>query len=429
MSQRYSSFAAYKDSSSDWLGKIPDHWQEMRLGTLFKRVKETNHPRAELLSVYRDHGVVPKSSRDDNFNKASEDLSSYQLVRKGDLVLNKMKTWQGSIAISDYEGIVSPAYFTYRSKPKIVDKIAHPQFLHYLLRSGNYISQYLRCSKGIRVNQWDLDPDLFKVLSVLIPPLDEQRRIAAFLDHETAKVDTLIAKQERLIQLLEEKRQAVISHAIERREGDRMARLAHFINLLPGYAFKSQTFSKNPNDTPLLRGINVGVGSTKWDETVNFSGESRAVQEFFLEAGDIVLGMDRPWIKEGARVAKIAASDLPCLLVQRVARLRAINGLDQDFLLLALKSNEFRSYIESDLTGVSVPHLSPEQIKGFRIPVIDRDEQKRRVTQVKTVTTKIDLTVQKSRKSIALLSERRASVISAAVTGKIDTRDWKPYNV
>ena len=153
--------------------------------------------------------MVPKASRDDNFNKPSDDLAVYQLVEPGDLAINKMKAWQGAVAISGHRGIVSPAYFIYEATHG-----ENARFLHYLLRSPRYIAGYLSISKGIRVNQWDLEPQYHSRMQVLLPPKSDQAAIAAFLDRETAKIDSLIAEQEKLIALLAEKRQANISRAV-----------------------------------------------------------------------------------------------------------------------------------------------------------------------------------------------------------------------
>lgn len=213
MQGKYQAYPEYKNSGIEWLNKIPKNWKTICVGRLFSRTKRTNHTDKELLSVYRDYGVIPKSSRDDNNNKPSEDLSPYQLVEPDDLVMNKMKAWQGSIAISEYKGIVSPAYFVYQPMQRLFE-VAHPKYVHYLLRNPIYIAQYLRRSKGIRVNQWDLDPDEFKRIELLLPSKKEQQLIFNFLDQETAKIDTLIEKQQQLIKLLKEKRQAVISHAV-----------------------------------------------------------------------------------------------------------------------------------------------------------------------------------------------------------------------
>ena len=126
-------------------------WATYRLRHLLRRTSETGFPDEELLSVYRDHGVVRKRDRQDNYNRPGEDLSSYQLVLPGDLVLNKMKTWQGSLGVSQHRGIVSPAYYVCRVAPSI-----HRRYLHHLLRSRLLVAEYASRSKGIRVNQWDL---------------------------------------------------------------------------------------------------------------------------------------------------------------------------------------------------------------------------------------------------------------------------------
>ncbi len=129
---KYQQYEEYKDSGVEWLGEIPKGWNTIQVGRLYIRNKRTGFVEKELLSVYRDYGVIPKSSRDDNNNKPSDDLSPYQLVKPDDLVMNKMKAWQGSIAISEYEGIVSPAYFVYEPNPKLFD-LAFPRSLSQTL--------------------------------------------------------------------------------------------------------------------------------------------------------------------------------------------------------------------------------------------------------------------------------------------------------
>ena len=201
--------APMKDSGVEWLGDVPEHWQQKPIWSLFKRIKRTNFPTERLLSVYRDYGVIPKDSRDDNHNRASEDLTPYQLVCANDLVINKMKAWQGSIAISELRGIVSPAYYIYQPKAEY-----HSKYIHFLIRSAYYIQSYKNYSKGIRVNQWDLESEAFTHIDLLLPSLDEQQKIVAFLDTETARIDNLISKQKSLIEKLKEYRTSIISHAV-----------------------------------------------------------------------------------------------------------------------------------------------------------------------------------------------------------------------
>ena len=201
--------APMKDSGVEWLGEVPEHWEQKPIWSMFARTKRTNHPNELLLSVYRDYGVIPKNSRDDNHNRASEDLTPYQLVNPNDLVINKMKAWQGSIAISEHRGIVSPAYYIYEPK-----KPYYSKYIHHLIRSVYFIQSYKNFSKGIRVNQWDLEHDAFTHINLLLPPLTEQQKIVSFLDSETSRIDILIAKQEKLIEKLKEYRSSIISHAV-----------------------------------------------------------------------------------------------------------------------------------------------------------------------------------------------------------------------
>jgi type I restriction enzyme S subunit len=158
----------------DWLNTIPSGWSLTKLKSIYTPKKEYSDKEEELLSVYRDFGVIPKSSRDDNFNRASEDLSKYILIQPDDLVINKMKAWQGSIAISKYRGIVSPAYFTYKPNIDTKTKFFLP-YLHHLLRSPLFVEVYKRISNGIRPQQWDLDPYLFSTLPIPMPPIDTQK--------------------------------------------------------------------------------------------------------------------------------------------------------------------------------------------------------------------------------------------------------------
>ena len=169
------------------------NWSEAPLRALYRRVEQFGCPDLPLLSVYRDHGVIPRTGRVDNYNKPSADLSGHKVVQRGDLVINKMKTWQGSLGVSDFEGIVSPAYFVGQPIGDVVDR-----FMHHLLRSRRLIAEYGARSKGIRPSQWDLPWDNFASIKVRLPPLEVQQAIADYLDLETARIDSLISKKRRL---------------------------------------------------------------------------------------------------------------------------------------------------------------------------------------------------------------------------------------
>lgn len=198
-----------KDSGIEWIGEIPEEWKIDKIKYHLKRNEPKNHGNAIVLSVYRDYGVIPKDSRDDNHNVTSEDTSKYKYVKKGQLVINKMKAWQGSLAVSDYNGIVSPAYFIY----DFTDEEYNHKYFHYLVRSC-YKEEFKRISGGIREGQWDLSPEAFANTLALLPPLVEQKYIANYLDIQCSEIDATAEDIQKEISLLEEYKKSVITEAV-----------------------------------------------------------------------------------------------------------------------------------------------------------------------------------------------------------------------
>lgn len=197
--------APMKDSGLPWVGKVPQHWMIEKVKYHLTRKETKNQPDKQVLSVYREYGVIPKDSRDDNHNVTSEDTSKYKYVKQGNLVINKMKAWQGSMGVSDYEGIVSPAYFIYH----FTDNLLVPKYLHYLFRSC-YKDEFRRISGGIREGQWDLDPDEFANTMVLLPPVQEQKEIIQVIDGKTNEIEATIAKKKEQLEILADYKKSLI---------------------------------------------------------------------------------------------------------------------------------------------------------------------------------------------------------------------------
>lgn len=197
------------DSGFDWRGIVPAHWTQGRLKDHFRQEKRQGYENLTVLSVYREFGVIEKSSRDDNINKTPEDLTKYQLVNQDDLVINKMKAWQGSMGIALMRGITSPDYVVMRP---VGDH--DPRYMHHYLRAQPMPWVYRLISNGIRTDQWRMEPEKFLRLPIFMPPKDEQRRIADQIDVELERVRGLVALTERSIDLLREKRAALITAAV-----------------------------------------------------------------------------------------------------------------------------------------------------------------------------------------------------------------------
>lgn len=197
--------AEMKDSGIEWIGEIPKDWKVDKIKYHLKRNEPKNPGNAIVLSVYRDYGVIPKDSRDDNHNVTSEDTSKYKYVKKGQLVINKMKAWQGSLAVSDYDGIVSPAYFIY----DFIDEEYNHKYFHYLVRSC-YKEEFKRISGGIREGQWDLSPEGFSNTLVLLPSIEEQNKILDYILQKEMEIDSLIADKKRQLDILTEYKKSLI---------------------------------------------------------------------------------------------------------------------------------------------------------------------------------------------------------------------------
>ena len=197
--------AEMKDSGIAWIGEIPKDWKVDKIKYHLKRNEPKNPGNAIVLSVYRDYGVIPKDSRDDNHNVTSEDTSKYKYVKKGQLVINKMKAWQGSLAVSDYDGIVSPAYFIY----DFIDEEYNHKYFHYLVRSC-YKEEFKRISGGIREGQWDLSPEGFSNTLVLLPSIEEQNEILDYILQKEMEIDAIIADKKRQRGILAEYKKSLI---------------------------------------------------------------------------------------------------------------------------------------------------------------------------------------------------------------------------
>ena len=431
----FPAYPAYKNSGVDWLGEIPEGWSIKPLWALFRRHKLTGFPDEQLLSVYRDYGVIPKASRDDNFNKPSDDLGAYQLVQVGDLAINKMKAWQGSVGISSHKGIVSPAYHVYAPRHSEV-----PQYLHHLFRCNEYIAGYIAISKGIRVNQWDLEPQQHSRMSVLLPSFQEQTQIARFLEHETARIDALIEEQQRLIELLKEKRQAVISHAVTKGLDPAVQMKdsgVEWLGEVPVHWEVSRlkfvtTIVDCKNRTPeyvdggeylVVRTSNVknqilSLEGALYTDEANFKIWT---QRGVPPVGSILFTREAP-----AGEVCLVPEAVPLCLGQRMMNIIPHDVGCTAFLFDFLTSDCLARYIESVAHGSTVSHLRVEQIYDIPVAIPALDEQMQIDELVSDLKRKYSDLISEANQAVLLLQERRSALISAAVTGKIDVRGWRP---
>lgn len=202
--------APMKYSSVKWLGDIPAHWRIVKLRQILHPVSEKNHPELPLLSVVREQGVILRDVEDteSNHNYIPDDLSGYKVVKKGQFAMNKMKAWQGSYGVSDYTGIVSPAYFIFDVA------FENLEYFHYAIRSKVYVNFFAQASDGIRVGQWDLQMDKMKEIPFIVPPIEEQEAIVEYIKHALPKYDIAIEKLSEAVDVLEEYKAKLIADTV-----------------------------------------------------------------------------------------------------------------------------------------------------------------------------------------------------------------------
>ena len=202
-------------------------------------------------------------------------------------------------------------------------------------------------------------------------------------------------------------------------DSGRWGTIRHVVDLLPGYAFPSSSFVEE--GIRLLRGANIAPGRLRWETDVHFLApeDRQGLSDYELTDGDLVLGMDRPFIASGIRVAFVTASDLPCLLVQRVARIRTSKRADPRYIRFLIESDAFVAHLSPITTGVSVPHVSAEQILSFRAPLPPYDVQVALATRLERRRADIAALEVRLNLQIDLLTERRQALITAAVTGEL----------
>ena len=199
-----------KDSGVKWLGDIPAHWKVTKLRQILHPVSEKNHPEFPLLSVVREQGVILRDVEDKeaNHNFIPDDLSGYKVVRKWQFAMNKMKAWQGSYGVSDYTGIVSPAYFIFDIA------FENLEYFHYAIRSKVYVNFFAQASDGIRVGQWDLQMDKMKEIPFIVPPADEQIAIVKHIKQALPQYDAAIEKLTEEVAVLEEYKNKIIADTV-----------------------------------------------------------------------------------------------------------------------------------------------------------------------------------------------------------------------
>ena len=458
-----------KTSGVVWIGDIPEGWEVVPARHIFEEVtaKNKNGQYTRQLS-FRYGEIVDKGPNQSHNASPEETILTYTIVEPDTIMINGLNLNYDilslRVAIVKEIGIITSAYLAVVPQGSRII----PLYALYLLKAYDFKMVFHGQGSGIRMTLKFAD---FAALPIVLPPLIEQKAIAAYLDEKCGAIDEAIVEakkgieeykawkkslifevvtgkrrvgffnaeskcaRDEVVGLPERSEPEGLQGAARRRvaekmkssgipwigdvpEGWKVMKLKYLIDVLPGYAFKSEGFDFS-NGVRLLRGINVGVSSLKWDECVYWSSViNEELAAYQIQDGDLIIGLDRPWIADGTRVCFAKKEDLPCLLVQRVCRLRSLGGVILQIVNYWLSSEGFESALSCETTGVSVPHISPGQIMEFRIALPSLHEQRAIADCLDEKCAAIDAMIAEKEALIADLEAYKKSLIYETVTGK-----------
>lgn len=398
-------YSEYKDSGAQWLGKIPKHWDVIKAKYLWNEVFSFSENGSEnLLSVSQYDGVTQAKNE-----SRSESLKGYKKVVKNNLVINIMLAWMGGLGVSEYNGIVSPAYCVYRLK-----KAANPQFMHYLYKTPMYLAEFARHSTGVIPSRWRMYTDDFGQVLTLIPPIDEQDKIVSYLDKVTSKIDEAIAQQQKMIDLLNERKQIIINNAVtkglnpdapmkdsgidwigEIPEHWEQKRLRFLCNIKTG---DKDTIDREDNGKyPFY------VRSPKIEHINSFSFDGEAV----LMAGDGV---------GAGKVFHYVKGKFGCH--QRVYIIYNFKNVEGEYLYYYMQI-KFKHIIEQYSAKSTVDSVRLFMLQNFNMLIPSTQEQNNIISHIKNATVRIDKVISFQQRMLALLQERKQIIINDVVTGKV----------
>lgn len=433
-----SAYSEYKPSDAAWLGDIPKHWSLESLRGQFEELKDKNVGALDqnYLSLVAGRGVMPYAEKGEMGNKKPDDLEKCKLVKAGNFVINSMNFGIGAFGVSAHDGVCSPVYVVLEpSEPRSL------RYLRWIFDNPGFREVAQSFGNGILAHRAAIGWDDLKLMKIGVPPIEEQEAIATFLDRETAKIDALVTEQERLIALLKEKRQAVISHAVTKGlDPDapmkdsgiewlgeipahwEVGKLFYGARLQSGYAFSSGDFGSE--GVPVVRMNNLDRGKLDLSEAVRIS-DAVCNPAVALCPGDLVWGMSGSIGETGSlgNFAVVVEHDIPCQLNQRVGRfLINKNRMAPEFLQIWIQSQPFYLQIMLAVTGTAQFNVSAEQVQSTMAAFPPLDEQQLINEYITGECLRFASIIDEAQAAITLLQERRAALISAAVTGKIDVR-------
>jgi len=435
-------YSEYKVSDQDWFGSVPLHWSVLPNRAIFEEVKDRNHPDEEMLSVTITRGIVrQKTLLANSSKKDSSNLnkSAYKLVQPHDIAYNKMRAWQGAIGVSNFRGIISPAYVVMRlRKSKNL-----PRYFHHLYRTPMFAKEAERWSYGITSDMWSLRPEHFKMIYTPEPPEEEQATIVRFLNWVNNRLGRAIKAKQKQIELLNEQKQAIIHGRVTRGLDPSVPlkpsgmpwlgeipthwdvrKLRTCAELIVSNVDKHSHVNEKPvrlcNYTDVYKNEHI-------TSTLNFmhaTATDEEILKFRIRVGDVVITKDSEEWDDIGVPSFVAYEDDDLVCGYHLAILRPRRDLVLgDFLFRTLQDRFVATQMHISAKGVTRYGLSHQGIKDIIIPLPPKNEQMSICTTLSRDLERFDIIRARLEREIDLLQEYRTRLIADVVTGKLDVRE------
>lgn len=426
-------YPTYYPVQYDYVSQLPEGWQLLPNIAIFRERIERGFDNEELLSVTIGKGVIRQSDVDIKKDSSNEDKSKYKLIKVGDIAYNRMRMWQGALGYSDYQGITSPAYVILKPKMEI-----NQRFFHYMFRTGFYTNYSKRFSYGIVDDQLSLRYVDLKRMYSIVPPLETQNAIVAYLDRKTQQIQEFIAKKERLIELLEEEKQSIINKSVIQGIDKNIKFKETDLGLIPvhweikrlgtlGRFYKGGNISREELTTLFVSDDDVsailyGDIYTKYNievtTVINKVSKITAIKSVKLNKGDLLFTGSGE-TKEDIGKCVLFNSDLETFAGGDVIifKQRHVDGL---FLSYSQNSNlaKYQRYLSSK--GEIIIHTYGSLLRNVYMPFPPSiEEQKQIATYIKNECLKIDNAIFKANSEIEKAKEYQESLITQIVTGQL----------
>lgn len=411
-----------KDSGTLAFGTIPSTWKITKFKNLFCLRSTKNTGNRELLSVYLDKGVISYSDSDGmQVHKPSESLAAYQNVEIGDFVLNNQQAWRGSVGVSKYRGIISPAYFVY----SMTDECYAP-YMNYLLRDSSMVHQYELASRGVGTIQRNLFAPWLKNRIVLIPPIYEQKEIAVFLDSQCSEIDVISADIQKEIEILEQYKRSVITEAVtkglnpeaEMKDSgiEWVGNIPVHWDVRPLYYYFAERKKKNylgqeQNLLSLSYGkvIRKDINTSEGLLPDSFNGYN------IIEPGDIVLRLtDLQNDKRSLRTGLVKEHGI---ITSAYVTLKAAKEVVPEYFHYLLHAYDVMKVLYNMGNGVR-QGLNYSELSKMHIVAPPLDEQKNIAARLDCVCKGIESIIASKKQQLAVIDSYKKSLIYEYVTGK-----------